>query len=340
MAKQNRGGSLVAWSLIGTIAGWLAYSALGIDRNVKLPRAISAEQKRFSGRGTGFLSYYVDKSASGRPLVLIHSINAAATAYELRPLFECYRGSRPVYALDLPGFGFSERANRAYTPELYVQAILDLLEKQVGEAADVIALSLGGEFAAKAALARPDLIHSLTLISPTGFSERGSERASQRASHSNASDSAYQLLSFPLWAQGLYDLITTRGSIHYFLQLNFENQIDIGLEEYAYLTTHQRGARHAPLYFVSGKLFTQNIRTDAYERLTLPVLVIYDRDPNVRFDTLPQITAQYANWQAVRIAPSKGLPHFEQIERVAAALDTFWVSAETSTSQPVSSSAP
>ena len=51
----------------------------------------------------------------------------------------------------------------------------------MNEPADIIALSLGSEFAAKAALEAPELVHSLTLISPSGFSERREKRASQQA---------------------------------------------------------------------------------------------------------------------------------------------------------------
>ena len=78
--------------------------------------------------------------------MLIHSINAAASAYELRPLFMEYRGRRPLYAPDLPGFGFSERGDREYSPALYVAAITDLLRSQVREMGpvDLVALSLGG----------------------------------------------------------------------------------------------------------------------------------------------------------------------------------------------------
>ncbi|MBZ0306880.1 MAG: alpha/beta fold hydrolase, partial [Anaerolineae bacterium] len=148
-----------------------------------------------------FVSYYVDKSQVGRPLVLLHSINAAASAYEMRPLFNHYRTLRPVYALDLPGFGFSERPNRVYSPDLYKETITDFLQTQVGEAADVIALSLSSEFAALAALEQPSLFHSLTMISPSGFSYKG-----------RSSDATYQLFSFPLWSQAFYDLLTTRPS--------------------------------------------------------------------------------------------------------------------------------
>ncbi|MGE5139288.1 MAG: alpha/beta fold hydrolase, partial [Rudaea sp.] len=223
--------------------GWICYSTLGINHAVPLPKAIDAEQRFFAGRNGGGLAYYADTRAQGRPLVLIHSVNAAASAFEMRPLFNQYRTSRPVFALDLPGFGFSERSDRVYTPHLYEEAILDLVENKVGQPADVIALSLGCEFAARAALARPELFHSLALISPSGLgtSMRGGEDGT-----------AYQILSFPLWGQALYDLISTRVSIQYFLQMSFEGPVDQAMVDYDYATSHQPGAQYAPLYFISG----------------------------------------------------------------------------------------
>jgi pimeloyl-ACP methyl ester carboxylesterase len=309
---------------LAAAAGWIAYSTLGVDHDMPLPSAIEAERRSFSGQGTGRLNAYVDRQAGERPLALIHSINAAASAYEMRPLFERYRGRRPVWALDLPGFGFSERADRVYTPELYQDAILGLLGTQIGEAADVVALSLGCEFAARAALARPELFHSLTLISPTGFAPRGAGASSQRAGESGSSDLVYQILSFPVWSQALFDLIVTRRSIHFFLQQSFVRPVDKGLADYAYLTAHQPGARHAPLYFLSGQLFTPRVRDQVYAQLDVPVLVLYDRDAFTRFDMLPALLEERSNWRAVRIRPTLGLPHFDKPEDTAHALDTFW----------------
>lgn len=311
-----------AAGVFGAVGGWILYSKYGVSHHLPLVYAIDTERERFIGSGTGMLSYYADRRGSpdATPLVLIHSINAAGSAYEMRPIFGTYRGKREVYALDLPGFGFSERADVEYSAELYAQAIIDLLER-VGQPSDVIALSLGSEFAALAAYERPELFRSLTMISPSGFSIKG---ASQQASQSGSSDTLYKTFSFPLWGQAFYDLIATRKSIHYFLQKSFEGSVDMGLEEYAYQTTHQPGAHHAPLYFVSGKLFTPDICEQVYEKLKLPVLVLYDRDFFVRFDRLPDVVARYSNWHAVRIAPTLGLPQFEQMPDVARALDAFW----------------
>ncbi len=316
-------------SVVGSaVGGWILYSRFAVDHNQPLPPALDAERERFKGENTGFLSVYVDESADQvgeklPPLVLIHSINAAGSAYEMQPIFQAYRGMRDVYALDLPGFGFSERADRVYSDDLYKTAILALLDR-IGEPADVIALSLSSEFAARAALERPDAFRSLTMISPSGFNNRDDKRASQSASQNGTSDSFLRLFSFPLWSQAFYDLLGTPQSIHYFLKQSFEGRVDAGLENYGYLTTHQPGARYAPLYFVSGKLFSPNIREDVYEKLRLPVLVLFDRDAFVRFDKLPDTVDQHENWQAVRIMQTRGLPQFEKLAEVTHALDQFW----------------
>jgi pimeloyl-ACP methyl ester carboxylesterase len=224
----------------------------------------------------------------------------------------------------LPGFGFSERTNRAYSAEMYVQAIVDLLSIQIGESADVIALSLCGEYAARAALLRPDLFHTLTLISPTGFSAHGTGRTTQRAVQEDRTHSLYRALAFPIWGPALYDLIATRRSIEFFLKQSFVGPVPPALIDYDYATSHQPGAHYAPLRFVSGLLFTRDVQQVVYDRVALPTLVIYDHDAFSRFDSLPKFVEAHPNWRATRIQPTLGLPQFEALPQLANALNSFW----------------
>ena len=315
--------------LAGSIGGWLAYSALGVDHDVPLPPAIDAERRVFSAPFAGALSYYADEHGAGRPLVLIHSINAGASAYEMHPLFAALRGRRPVYALDLPGFGFSERSDREYTPALYARAIAEFLESEVpgsGEI-DVVAFSLSSEFAAAAALERPELFATLALLSPTGFTRQGEKNRTQRSGVGGTGERVLGVLRFPLWSQGLFDLLVTRPSIRYFYGRSFVGPVDAGLEEYTYRSTHRPGARFAPLAFVSGTLFRGDIRETVYQQLRLPVLVIHDQDPYVNFDVLPETLQHCPNWRRERVTPTLGLPQFEQTTQTVAALERFWTAA-------------
>jgi pimeloyl-ACP methyl ester carboxylesterase len=315
-------GAVSVGTLFVGLLSWIGYSALRVNHKRTLAPAIDAERKTMISDAAGLLSYYADARGTGTPLVLIHSINAAASAFEMRPIFEHYRGSRPVYALDLPGFGFSDRAQRPYSPEMYTAAIRDFLAKVVQQPADVVALSLGSEFAAMVALSDPALVRSLVTISPSGF-QRGNNPEKEAQSRFFGKV-AHGLFTFPLWAQALFDTIASRKSIRGFLQLSFEGNVNLDMVTYAYDTAHQPGAKHAPLYFIPGLLFTKGVRQRVYEKLTMPALVLYDRDPYVTFEMLQEAQTRNPKWQAERIAPTRGLPHWEKPEDTFAAMDRFW----------------
>jgi len=314
-----RGAGMVAATGLAAAAGWAAYSALFLDHKRRLPKAIEADRYATATPLAGRMVFYADESAQGRPLLLLHSINAAASSFEVRPLFEYFRGRRPVFALDLPGFGFSERADRAYLPDLYVEAILEFVEGELANSApvDVAALSLSCEFAALASLEQPELFRSLVFIAPTGFS----------ANTLAASERVYRAASFPIWSQAFYDLLVTRRSIRYFLQKAFAGPVDPELEEYDYLTAHQPGARHAPLHFISGRLFTPGIR-DLYAAMPQPVLAFPDLSDYGPSEFLPRFTREHPNWRMEFIDGTKAMPHFERTAETLAELESFFQSQD------------
>ncbi len=292
-----------------------------MDPSNSLPAAIDAARDDFVTAHGGRIHYYSEASASGRPLVLIHSVNAAPSAFEMKPLFERYRSQRPVFALDLPGFGHSDRSKRRYSPELFASAIADFLQQVVKTPADLVAFSLGCEFATRAALMKPDLVETLALLSPTGFNARGLPTG-------KAAERAYRFLSVPFLNDGLFGLLTTRPSIKFFFRQAFVGPTPPEIIDYAYATSHQPGAKYAPLYFLSGQLFTEKAGDTLYGRLTQPVLVLYDQDPNINFHELPDFLSRHPNWRAARVAPTRGLPQWEKPAETGEAIDRFWSSQQ------------
>ncbi|MGH8911451.1 MAG: alpha/beta fold hydrolase [Acidimicrobiia bacterium] len=300
--------------VVGAGAG-IAWSALGVDHRLPLGPALPGSRLGGVDSQGGALNLYHDDGGDGDPVLLVHSVNAAASSFEMRPLYTRLQDERPVWSIDLPGFGGSERGDRSYTPVLMTSAIVSSLER-IGPA-HVVALSLGSEFAARAAVDRPDLIKSLTLVSPTGFDaprDRGSGLGTA--------------LRFPVWAQAIYDGIVTRRSIRYFLAKYFSGPADESMVEYAHSTAHQPGARHAPLAFLAGDLFTADAVEGLYAQVTVPTLVLYDRDPFTRFVRLPEFLADHPRWSATRIADTNGLPHWDRPAETFDALNEHWASLE------------
>lgn len=286
------------------------------EGSLPLPAALTAEEGSLDIVREGRVHYYADRDARGTPVLLVHSINAAASAYEMKPLFEALRGRRPVYAIDLPGFGRSDRADRPYTAEGYAdvieRVIVDLVAP-TGGGCDVVALSLSSEFAARVAVRAPDLVRRLTLISPTGLS---SKRLPPVADALRRRLFAPLLRVGPL-GRGLFALLRTERSVRHYLAKSFVGPIDEGLARYAWRSAQADGAERAPLAFLSGALFDPDAAERLYAKLTVPTAVVHDVDPYTDFGRLAALVDGNAHVRAVRVAPSRGLPHFEQPQKVA-----------------------
>ena len=286
--------------------------------NLPLTPALSGERREYTGRA-GPQSCYVGGPPGAAPLLLVHSINAAASAYEVKPVYDwAVAQGRRVYAPDLPGFGFSDRSPRDYGIRLYADAVLDALDLIAADAGstavDALGVSLGCEFLARAAVEAPQRLRTLALVTPTGFA-RGSEQLRGAPGSSREFPGVQAVLNGKftgrLWGQKLFDLLVSRRSIRYFLQRTYGGQmIDQGLWDYAYLTAHQPGARHAPFAFLSARLFARDIRS-VYERLTLPVWVPHATRGDFRDFSESRWARTRANWSFVAL-PTGALPHFEQ----------------------------
>ncbi len=307
--------------LLGLVVSGCAPATLtpGPD-GYSLRPAVQAERRSLELPGFGRVSYYASPEGTGRPLILTHAVNAAASAYEMRPVWDMFVGSRPLYVLEWPGFGSSDRPDTPYTPKLMSRALLALVN-QLNSEVDVVALSLGSEFAARAALAEPR-IKTLALISPSGFGTPTG--ASQEASEQDGGTSLFGFLS--AIGDPLFGLLSTRFVLEFFLDRSFRGPVPAEVVDYAQQTTHQPGAKFAPIYFVSGRLFTRDAYNRLFDPLTIPVLVLYDQDGFVSFENLA-VFAQKPNASVVRIPDTDGLPHFEKPDEVKAALSAFWSKA-------------
>jgi pimeloyl-ACP methyl ester carboxylesterase len=224
---------------------------------------------------------------------------------------------RHVVAMDLPGFAHSERGNRPYSPELMADAIAAVLD-DIGSPTHVVALSLASEFAARAASIRPDLVASLTFISPTGMGRR-------TRTESKADGWSEIALANALLGQGIFDLLATLPSIDYFLSKSFAGDVDAGLRAFAKLSAEQPEARHAPLAFLKGGLFTPDAMNRLYQPLAVPTLVLYDQDAYTDFANLPEfVSSGGGRRSASRVPNTRGLPQFDDTLSTASAIDGFW----------------
>lgn len=285
-----------------------------------LPQALEGDLNLVNFDDLGKIAVYCRGGVHGRPLILVHSINAAPSAMEVKPLFEGFGHQRPVYAPDLPGFGLSPRVDRQYSTGFFTRIIAKLLQSvndQHALAPDVVALSLSSEFVTRAIIEHGAPCHRLVLISPTGMSKRVPPGP-------KFGDRVNRITSAPLIGKSLFKLLTSRVSVRYFLNQAFTHSAPDELIDYALKTTKVPGAQHAPFAFLSMRLFSPGVLDSLYSALSTPTLVVYDTDPNIDFERLPELLARNPSVSAKRIAPTRGLPHWEMPDETLAALTAFF----------------
>ena len=110
----------------------------------------------------------LDTGGDGPVLLLIHGLSSYSSfwEYQVEPLAAA--GFR-VLAVDLPGFGASDKPDAPYTPPWYADQLDGLLSKLGVERATLIGHSMGGQVAITYALAHPDRTERLVLAAPAGI---------------------------------------------------------------------------------------------------------------------------------------------------------------------------
>jgi pimeloyl-ACP methyl ester carboxylesterase len=303
------------------------------ETNNTAPEVISGLRSEVNDAQAGRVSFYVDgPSATTQsetpnnlsPMLLVHSINAAASAHEIKPLFDAYKRKRPTYAIDLPGFGHSERPDRIYTQDLMVRAILAVVEQirndHPGLAVDLLAVSLSCEFAAKVAVAAPDAIRTLALVSPTGFARITATHGPPEADIGKPL--VHRIITLPGLGQALYKLLTVRPSIRFFLKKTWgREQIDEEMFKEAVRLSRTPGAHRAPLSFVAGFLFSADIRS-VFKTVTQPVWMSHGvRGDFIDFTQTDGITEK-PNWTVTQF-DTGALTYFEIPQEFIKTYDEF-----------------
>jgi pimeloyl-ACP methyl ester carboxylesterase len=166
--------------LLGAFVLTLRY-ALRPSAKPKLPDAISpaifATRIFYTSRGQ--VVYH--ESGLGSPLVFVHGVYVGASSYEWSKVYPHFAGTHQVLAVDLLGFGESERPDLPFSATDHVQALVEFIRaKSGGERASVVASGLGAGFATILAAQHPDLVERLILLMPVGRVEFGPRRLPKR----------------------------------------------------------------------------------------------------------------------------------------------------------------
>ncbi len=260
-------------------AGVAALAALNaaIQRNATEPDdSALGGQAHFFGWKHGRVFYKTAGSHNpGAPLVFIHGVGAGTSSFMWRKNFDDLANDFHVYALDLLGFGFSDKPPTAsYSADLYVELITDFIREVAGYPVNVVASSLGAAYVIRVADEHPELINAMILNGPTG-----SDSLNRRPGMAGAA--FYGLLQSPVLGTSFYNVMASERSIRDYARDNLfydHRRVTDRLVANLYATSHQPGAQHAIAAFLSGYLNTDT--RSPFSRLTQPSVLVWGKQDN------------------------------------------------------------
>ncbi|WP_346775210.1 alpha/beta hydrolase [Wenzhouxiangella sp. XN79A] len=281
------------------------------------PTADVADPHAANPRGAHSLA--PDREPAPNPILLVHSINASASAHEVRPLFAALAARGPTYAIDLPGYGHSERSERTYDQRLMIDALHAMIDRIRDEndrkPVDALAVSISCEFLARAALEAPATIRSLALVSPTGLAKNAFTRGPPDADCRKPA--VLRVLEVPWIGQPLFRLLRSPTSIRFFLRKTWGRKaIDEEFFRISCLMARFPGAHRAPFHFLSGYLFGADMPTN-YAALGLPTWLSHGVRGDFTDFSRAAVVADRPNWR-ITAFPTGALPYLELPERFLA----------------------
>ena len=109
---------------------------------------------------------------SGFPLIMLHGSGPGVSAWaNWNKVFPLLSGEHHVYALDLVGFGYTDRpAGLVYNMDAWVKQVIDFMDALKIEKADLVGNSFGGALALALAYLKPDRVRKLVLMGSMGVS--------------------------------------------------------------------------------------------------------------------------------------------------------------------------
>ncbi len=107
------------------------------------------------------------KGDKGAAVLLIHGLGGSVENWQSN--IDAFAEKFRVYALDLPGFGRSDKPNAPYSVPYLAGFIPEFLATQGIKKANIIGNSLGGAIAVHFASAYPSMAEKLVLVDPAGY---------------------------------------------------------------------------------------------------------------------------------------------------------------------------
>jgi pimeloyl-ACP methyl ester carboxylesterase len=255
--------SIIGFLTVGFFSYW-GYASQKINKfAVSDFKSIQANQDFITLRGSEI--HYVHKGSGEKTIILVHGLGGGAFTFRNNIDALADKGYK-VYAIDLKGFGFSEKVTGSdYSHIEQAKILLDFMEKKGIRKATVAGHSMGGRIAIIAYDMKPQNFENIILIDSAGLE--------------NNSPSFYNfLITQPIVDIIYYNIFVKEKNFQKFLSSAFYNS-DFVSPDVTKLYLEPFKIKNANKAFLS--ILKSNSAYDiesVLKKIDIPVLIIWGRN--------------------------------------------------------------
>lgn len=259
------------------------------------------------------------QKGNGSPVLLIHNLVSGSSNYEFHYLSDALSKNHEVFAIDLLGYGLSDKPDMTYTNYIYVQLITDFIKNIISKKTNIIASGDSAPAAIMACHNDPEIIEKIIMINPQSLFKANQIPSKQ-------TKALKLLIETPILGTFIYNLLHTKNAFeNAFRNEYFFNPVKIDEKDIlSYLEaahTPNYNSKHAFASYV-GRYMNTNI-IHALKEINNSLSIISGEELNESKTTVENYEYYNTAIESVFIPKTKLLPHLENPEEVLKQCLTF-----------------
>lgn len=296
------------------IAALCAGAVYGINRIAffvsTMKDILNAKNKSFYSWRFGDIYYSVQ--GEGKPLLLIHNLDAACSGYEWQNMVQHLAKEHTVYTIDLPGCGRSVKEKMIYTNYLYVQAVNDFVKHVIKAKTDIITSGNTSSIAIMACHSEPKLYGRFVFINPESLDHMIKYPKPWQKS-------LCYLMQLPLIGTLYYVLAVSKGRIRYRFASEYfydRRQARPDVVDAFYESAHLGGFGARFAYASQIGYYTRINVVQAFKKIDHSMYIIGGSDVKGMENTIEGYQHFNPAIEAIQIPETKGMPHMEKPKEI------------------------
>ncbi len=309
----------------GTIIALTGLAAVTLHIINRVEFSISTVKSTLSSSNNKYYEWRFGKirytqKGTGSPVLLLHDLTAGSSSYEFHKIIDELAEKHEVYAIDLLGYGLSDKPNITYTSYLYVQSVIDFIKNVIGKKTNILATGDAVSIAIMAAHNDGEVIDKIILINPQNLNQMN--RIPNKRSRL-----LKLLIDTPVIGTFVYNMVTTKEAFR--RQFSEKYFYNAGMVSEGILDAY-REAAHQPDYnakytFASymGRYMNTNI-IHALKQIDHSIYIIYGTEKRDNESAIEAYLSYNKSIEAFPISYTRQYPHLERSKAVLDQLEIIF----------------